>query len=396
MKKAVVIGGGIAGLTAAYYLHKSNCDFVLIERENQLGGRLKTDNVDGFVLDHGFQVMLSAYPELRAIFAEGELGEKYFGSGAILVTGSGNKKMADPAKHLAAGIAGVFNNALPVSDLLKLRGLKQKLKSKSIEEIFNTRQEITTLAYLTKEGFSEKAIDRFFKPFYGGIFLEDELSTSASMFEFTFKMFAEGQAALPKEGIQSIATSLANKLPSSSIRLNTEVISIDKNSVKLSSEESVSADLIIDARSQYSSVQKWNSATCMYFKNEAISNPFIYLDSRPNSPIKNIAILSAAQPSYAPAGQALISVTLRATSSHEKVDEVKKWLASALKEKPSRLGFLKAFSIPYALPVVSQAKATIDSNPNSLCRLAGDVVSSPSLNAAMSSSRKAVEALLAT
>ena len=56
----VIIGAGIAGLSCARHLSKNNVTFIVLEADSRIGGRLKTDMHDGFILNHGFQVLQTA------------------------------------------------------------------------------------------------------------------------------------------------------------------------------------------------------------------------------------------------------------------------------------------------------------------------------------------------
>ena len=85
--------------------------------------------------------------------------------------------------------------------------------------------------YLQDFGFSEKMITRFFKPFFAGIFLETELNTSSRMFEFVYKMFGEGYAVIPKDGIQAISNQLKANLKNSTFAFDTQVEQVKNNSM---------------------------------------------------------------------------------------------------------------------------------------------------------------------
>ena len=195
--QVIIVGGGIAGLTAALNLQKQGIDYLLLEANAEVGGRVKTRSVDGFLFDRGFQVLLTAYPEANRILDYNTLNLSTFDPGALLLLDSGKTSVfGDPLRDLTTLWSTLVSKGASFSDKIGVYRLSSRLRNTSIDSIFG-KSESTTLQYLKNLGFTNTIVEAFFRPFFGGIFLENELTTSSRMFEFVFKMFSEGSAALP-------------------------------------------------------------------------------------------------------------------------------------------------------------------------------------------------------
>ena len=225
-----IIGAGISGLTAAVYLHQKGYKVQLLEASDRAGGRIKTDIIDGFRLDRGFQVLLTEYPETKALLDYKKLNLKRFLPGATVLYDGGQFEIADPFRRPSATFATFFAPVGSLKDKINTFFLKNKLVNIAIPEVFK-QPEIETSAQLKKYGFSPKMINRFYKPFFSGIFLENDLKTSSNMFDFVMKMFSEGDAAIPELGMEEIPKQLVAMLPENSIRYNVKVSAIENNTI---------------------------------------------------------------------------------------------------------------------------------------------------------------------
>lgn len=226
----IIIGAGLAGLTAASVLKASGKSVLIIEAADAVGGRVRTDEVNGFLLDRGFQVLLTAYPEAKRFLDYKTLELCKFNPGALILNEKGISKIGDPVRQPGTLLSTLFSTAGTLSDKLRMLRLKLRLSGKSLTAIFSER-ETTTIDYLKKNGFSERILNQFFRPFMTGIFLEDQLSTSSRMFEFVFKMFSEGSAAIPARGMGMIPLQLAKNLSADEIIFNEKADTIESNAV---------------------------------------------------------------------------------------------------------------------------------------------------------------------
>lgn len=404
---ALIIGAGVAGLTAAKELEEYHLKTLVIDAAPQAGGRLKTDHFKGFQMDQGFQVLLSAYPMVKKHLDLKALECEAFDSGAYCFDKKGGFAVADVNRNPSAYIKMLFSPVGSLSDKLKLARLRKQVLAKSEEEIFND-PESTTMAFLQKFGFSKKIITRFFKPFFGGIFLEPELETSSRQFQFIFKMFALGEAVLPKGGIVAIAEQLKGQLKKTEFRFNTEVKEIRSGEVVLKDDSTVKGKQIIIAGDpselleQYESDVSWNDTQQLYFSGPKgnLARKTIALSFAKDSLINNIACLSKVQPSYAPKGQHLYSVSLNETSSEseERLEEkVRRELQLIIGGDFREWEFLRSYRVQKALPRLNNLayeRPFEESRITDSIYIAGDHLLNPSLNGAMLSGEMAAKALI--
>ncbi len=410
--EVVIVGAGIAGLIAAIHLEKSDIHPLIIEKDDRPGGRVKTYQESGFLLDHGFQVLLTNYPETRKYLDYERLSLKTFQPGAIILSDNKIKKLGNPLKEKKLLWPTIRSSAATFSDKMKLWSITNKLKKRSIEKIFDD-EDIRTSEFLKNQGFSDKIIKSFFTPFFRGIFLEKELDTSSRMFQFVLKMFAEGYAAIPANGIEEITIQLYSKLKNSKFRFNSQVDQVGLNTLTLMDGEEINfsklivstepSSIIPALHGQFKSPKK---TTCLYFEAEASpikENLLILMKDDTNKKIvNNLCVLTDVAESYSKTSQSLISVTLIGLpelTNEELVIKVKSELRPYFKSNLDSWHFLKRFDIPYALPHIDDLTYDIKPSETKIkdnIFLAGDFLLYPSLNAAMTSGRRAAEALLAS
>ena len=223
--KIHIIGGGVSGLIAASILEKNGFNPTVLEATERVGGRIKTDIIDGYQLDHGFQVILTAYPAVIKYLDYKALELQIFLPGASIFKAHRQSIIGDPLRDISLLISTLFSGIGSISDKFKILKLNHKIKKKSLTDIFSEKEQ-TTISYLRELGFSKQILNDFFIPFFSGIFLENQLETSSRMFEFVYKMFGEGHAAIPKAGMEAIPKQLLNNLKTTTFQYNTKVATV--------------------------------------------------------------------------------------------------------------------------------------------------------------------------
>ncbi|MGW8282939.1 MAG: NAD(P)/FAD-dependent oxidoreductase, partial [Gemmatimonadota bacterium] len=242
----LIAGAGLAGLVCARKLIRAGLEPLVLEASDAPGGRVRTDEVDGFRLDRGFQVLLTAYPVTRQILDYDRLDLRPFEPGALLRMDGGFHRIADPFRRPGAVPATLRAPVGTFGDKLRVARLALSLRRDSVEEIL-TRDESTTRERLEALGFSPRVVEAFFRPFLGGVFLDAELATSSRMFEFVFKMFGAGPVAVPAAGMGAISGQLADGLGSDTLRTGAPVASVTRDSVTLESGERLTGKAVVVA-----------------------------------------------------------------------------------------------------------------------------------------------------
>jgi len=317
LSKIHIIGAGISGLIAAQVLENYGYKPTIIEGSNSVGGRVKSDLVEGYLLDRGFQVLLTSYPAAKKYIDFDALEIQRLLPGATIFKNGKSQTIGDPLRSFSLLFPTLFSSIGTFSDKLKILKLNVLLKKKEIDTIFK-EDEKTTLQYLIDVGFSEEMIQTFFKPFFSGIFLEPNLDTSSRMFEFVYKMFGEGLAVVPKAGIQAISNQLKDNLKNTKILLNSEVESVKNKGIILKDGSEIESDFTIIATEASQLVANlnnqethWKTCDTLYFETSEriISRPLIGLISEENSLINNLFYHTSIQTTTKGKGE-LLSVTI--------------------------------------------------------------------------------------
>lgn len=407
--KIVIVGAGLAGLACARVLAAAGRQFTLLEASNAVGGRVRTDRVDGFLLDRGFQIFLPGYPEARRVLDYENLDLRPLYRGADVFVKDRFHRLADPLTHPLTAARNFRDELVPLRDKWTMLLLRK--------EVFGMReppgelQDMETEDYLRDFGFSETMIDKFFRPFFGGIFLEKDLRTSAKMLLFLFSIFDRGGSALPARGMQSIPEQLAMALPPGSLRLNAPVSAVRAGEVTLDSGEVLKADQIVVAASEEAA---WRllpqasptpppsrSTTCLYFAADDVppGDAILHLDGDGRGPVNNAVVLSRVSPHYAPPGKHLISTSVLGSPSSAELeqvvrDQMRRWFGDTVVAKWRHL---RTYQIRHAQPENRQMR--LGSGPleaviePGLYRC-GDWCENVSINGALLSGRRSGEAVM--
>lgn len=419
----VIIGAGLAGLTCARELVREGRHVLVLEASEQVGGRVRTDmHEDGYRLDRGFQVLFTAYPAAQRHLNFANLKQRFFEPGALLVKEGRLYEIADPLREPGRLLPGMLNPLLPVADKLRVLRLRAQVTRLSTAEIFAGKgqpgeQDESTEDYLKRLHFSEKGfITNFAQPFYGGIFLDRTLSTSARMFQFLFKMLATGQIILPAEGMQRVPEMLASALPAGSVRYRARVSSILSENgrvsgVRLATGETIAAEQVVVATDSVSATRltglelptEARGCVCVYFggKERLYPQRKILLNTAPDAYVNNAVLLSNIAPTYAPPHRHLLSTTILdpGTDDDEQVasralDEIAGWFPD---RDLSAWQMLGVYRVPFAQLV--QPAGFFDQQPANTTGtadlyLAGEYTMSSSIQGAMHSGEHAARALL--
>lgn len=412
-------------MCAAIDLHAAGRDVTLIEASDRVGGRVATDEVDGFLLDRGFQVLQTAYPQTKRRLDYPALDLRAFQAGALIRFDGKWHRLSDPWRQPLLAWQTLKSEAATLPDKLRVGKLRARCLRGSLSRLYE-RPATTTLDRLREMGFSDVIIERFFRPFLGGVFCDRSLETSSRMLEFTFRMFAKGDTALPAHGMAAIPRQLAAKLTEGVVRLRTAAAEVGPRHVVLEGGERIEAAAVVLAVDGPAAAKLGGpgleaagdtvASTTIYFAaprspmHEAtlMLNGEAYPDDSSVGPaaaasrVNSVCVLSEAAASYAPPGQSLISVTLVGSPSQENAalvggvrDGLEGWFGDAV----HRWRHLRTYQIQNALPNQRhpalqplQRPARLDSG----LFIAGDHRETGSIHGAMSSGTRAARAVLDT
>ncbi|CUQ65896.1 NAD(P)/FAD-dependent oxidoreductase [Candidatus Nitrospira inopinata] len=405
----LIIGAGLAGLACARRLTQAGVTCTVLEASDGVGGRARTDRVDGFLLDRGFQVLLTGYPEAGRILDYVSLDLKPFHPGALVHYNGRFHLVSDPLRRPQDLLTALFS---PIGSLADKR-LALRLRRDALQ------QRLCALAggaarpsgeVLRDYGFSDAMVTRFFKPFLGGVFLEPTLSTPCWIFEHVWAAFSRGDVALPNNGMGAIAQQLAASLPEGTVRLNQPVKAIEGSTVLLHSGErlegaavviATDSDTALRLRGEPSREGTGRVSTTLYFDapEPPRREPWLMLNGEEGL-VRTVCVLSEAAPSYAPNRRALIAITVNGHGhgQDDLSEKVRAGLESWFGPQVNQWRHLRTDCIRHALPPLDLLPSAPETTSPRLAHglyQCGDYCESGTLDGALVSGRRAAEAVLA-
>ncbi len=397
-----IVGAGLAGLVAAVHLTEAGRSVRVFEASDGVGGRVRTDVVDGFRLDRGFQVYDTAYPESARVLDHDALDLKLFANGALLRLDGRFVTLVDPRQNpLRLGSAALAPFGT-LRDKLALARLGLRVRLTDGQKLLD-RPETTAYEAFRSAGLSDRVIDRLLRPFLSGVLLEDELSSSSHFVELVLRSFARGRQAVPAAGIGAIPEQLAGRLWDP-VQLNAPVAAVRAGRIDLADGPSVTAEAVLVAADPPAAsallpalgpAPKARRTTTYYYAAEASptkGSGLLALNGDRSGPVGNVLTLTDRAPSYGP--QPLV----QASTLHADVPEpeIRRHLRSWFGASVDGWRHLRTDDISYALPAADppqgRLRKPVRVEPG--LYVAGDWRDSPSIQGAMVSGRRAAQALL--
>jgi phytoene dehydrogenase-like protein len=414
----VIVGAGLAGLACAMELTKAGRSVQVIEASDGVGGRVRTDVVDGFLLDRGFQVLLTAYPAAKEMLDYRALDLRAFLPGAKVRTGGAFHDISDPVRRPLSALATVKAPVGSIADKTRIGRMRLTATRAKPESAWSVKEQ-TTLTRLRADGFSEAMIERFFQPLYAGIFLDPTLSTSSRMFEYVFHMLATGDNAVPAKGMGSIPDQLAASLPPGTVRLRARVGAVGTGRVTLIDAGTVTASAVVVATEGPQAAKLLaqmptpptdisvdsNPVSCLYFAapTSPVEEAVIVLNGEPGSgPVNNMCVMSKVSAAYSPPGHHLVSATVLGTHSASEDGELEKAVRTQMsswfgRAQVDKWDHLRTYHIPHAQPKLanlSPHERQVTVSPGVF--VAGDHRDQASIQGALASGRRCAAAVLAS
>lgn len=396
-----IVGAGLAGLACATTLHEAGIAVQLFEASDGVGGRVRSDVVDGFTLDRGFQVALTAYPEMHRQLDMDALDLRAFDPGALVWRNGKGSEVSDPFRKPTAVLSTTFAPIGSLFDKARIAWLRARLRRGHASNLLRG-EDITTEASLRDAGFSDTIIRRFFRPLVGGIQLDPDLQDSRRMFDVIFRMLSEGDSAVPAIGMQAIPDQLAARLPDGSIRLGARVESATSTSVRVDGVDIAAAAVVIategPAASELLGLAPVGSkaAGCVYFAADEspTDSKCVILDGTGDGPVLNVAVMSNISPGYAPAGKHLIGAALPGLADGDLPslarDQLRGWWGAQVDEWTHLATYRIPHGQPSQSPPFSPKQSVALDDGRFVC---GDHRDTASIQGALYSGRRCAEAV---
>ena len=323
--RTIVVGAGLAGLACARVLEEAGQPVLVLEAADDPGGRVRTMRSGGYLLDRGFQVLFTAYPAARRWLDYDRLAPRRFDPGALIRHEGRWKVLSDPLRDPRAAPATLATDVVTIADKLRTLALIARVARRDwdgVREIGGTDR--STIDYLRRRRFSQRFIDHFARPFYGGIFLERGLDTSARVFAFTFKMATGGDTIVPAGGMGELSRQIAGGLQEGTLRTRTPVRALLRENGRVvgvrTDGNEVRADRVVLATDARTAADLTGlplptdgvATATIYF---ASAHPLvrakkIMLNPAAEAFINNATQLSNIAPEYAPPGRHLLSCSV--------------------------------------------------------------------------------------
>ncbi len=400
---AIVVGAGLAGLACAVELAEAGRTVAVLEASDGPGGRVRTDDVEGFRLDRGFQIYLTAYPEGRRLLDYDALDLRPFHPGALVRHGGAFHRVGDPIRRPGDLLTTLRAPVGSIADKLRT-GWLWRLRFRDASTLL-TGMDVTTADELDRLGFGQAMVERFWRPLFAGIQLDPDLEAPARTFRFIFSMLAAGDAAVPARGMQEIPDQLAARLPDGALRFGARVSAAGPNGVILESGERLEARAVVVATeapeaARLTSLDDPGSrgVTCVYFAapESPLGEPMLVLDGEGEGPVNNLAVMSDVAPAYAPPGRALVAAACvpggRDGLEAAARAQLRGWFGTAV----DGWQHLRTYHIPHAQPAHRPPFTPVQpARLPSGVYVAGDHRATASINGALASGARAAQAALA-
>lgn len=400
----VVVGAGLAGLTAAVGLSDAGLEVTVLEASDGVGGRMRTDRVDGFLLDRGFQVLNTAYPAVRRLLDVDALDLRAFDRAALVHVDGDNHRIGDPRRELMA---------LPRALTAPVGGIRAKAALAAYAGVvtlapaarLKAREDRTAAEHWSAMGLDDTAVERVLRPFFSGVLLEEEMTTSSRFVDLMLRMFARGDSTVPAGGMQQVPEQLAGRLTTGSVHLGVEVTAVRPDGVQTTAGPVAARAVVVAADADAADrllggtlgPTAWKGVTTIYHAapEPPLVTPTLLLDPG-DSPVNNTVVVSAAAPSYAPAGRALVATSL-VHSGSETFDEtaVRAHLGTLYDTSTTGWEHLATYDVPRALPAMPAPHSFRKPVRDGGLYVCGDHRDTSSIQGALVSGERAARAVLA-
>nr|WP_221376442.1 NAD(P)/FAD-dependent oxidoreductase [Actinoplanes polyasparticus] len=402
----VIVGGGLAGLSAARRLDRAGVEWLLVEASDRIGGRVATDVVDGWHFDRGFQVLNTAYPRVPALVDIDALDMRYFTSGVLVRRGGELHRLENPVREPLSAAQTLNAGVGTLSDRLKFAALATRCATLPPSKLLEAR-EVTAQEMLRKAGLSHRMIEEVLRPFFSGVFGDRSLETSSHVLAMVLRSFARGKIGVPSAGMAALPAAIAGPLPYPQLLIGARTLSVGPGVVVTEAGELHCRAVIVATDPSAATAllpqlpqTDMHGLTTFYFgaDHAPINEPTLILDGDRREIIANTVVVSNAAPEYAPTGKSLIAASVVGVSAPSSASEtvIRVELSRLYGEPTDDWELLEVVNIPEALPAarVPQAQLRKPVDLGEGLFVAGDHRDSPSIQGALAGGWRTAGAVL--
>ncbi|MCX8492821.1 MAG: NAD(P)/FAD-dependent oxidoreductase [Chthoniobacterales bacterium] len=410
----IIVGAGLAGLACAIRLQEAGVEWLLLESDDHPGGRVATEiTPEGYRLDRGFQVLLDSYPTASSLLDLKALQPRYFQSGALMVGEEGWERILNPLHHPDWLLSAPLIRSFSLREKISLGLLASLQCLRSDDSLLGQESGISALQEISRFGLEGDVLEKFLRPFFAGVFLDNDLGTDASILRYDLKKFALGRALLPANGMGEIPRQLASRLASSRQRYGARVQALLRKDragdcvfgVELASGEKIEADHVILATDESTSClllslkeqRAWSQVSTFYFtgNDPLYEGGLLVLPEGKNALVRHFTDLTNTAPEYAPKGKRLLSATVLNPPVGDLSGLVQKEINRYLPDF-REWKFLQEIRIVRALPsqIPGFHRFQPERRPTPNLWLAGDQVAHASIDSALASGLRTADEVI--
>ncbi|MFD3536970.1 NAD(P)/FAD-dependent oxidoreductase [Streptomyces sp. NPDC058664] len=398
----LVVGAGAAGLACARDLLAAGLGVRVLEAGDEVGGRMRSDRVEGFVVDRGFQVFNTSYPQVRRRLSLKDLRLRPFTPGVLIHSPSGRLRFSDPTRRPRT-LPDLLPGRLAGPRDLAALGLLSARDTLMPPRRLTRRADTTTRAALAGAGISDAFVERFFRPFLSGVFLEEDLETSARMFHLVWRSMLRGTLCLPTAGVGAVPRALAAALPPGAVRLESPVAELTDEGALTAAGQEIPAHAVVVATGPGPvtallpgiAVPDYRIVTTYYHvaPRSPLGEPTLLVDTRRR--FLNTCVLSDVVPAFAPPGHALVATSVLGRDAEGREHEVRAALGEAYGTGTDGWDLLTVRTVEDALPVMTPPQPLIRTTRVAPGRyVCGDHRATGSVQGALASGARAAREVL--
>lgn len=401
--RVVVVGAGLAGLASARALAGAGVEVLVLEASDGVGGRVRSDVIEGFVIDRGFQVLNTAYPALSDAVDLDALDLRPLPRGVRVRRGGAVHDVPHPLAAPSAAFRAATSGAADLRGKLALARYAAGLL-RSAEAI--KRRPDVTAAQAWSEHLPQDLVEEILVPFLSGVVLESEATTSRVFTDLMMRMFALGSSAVPAAGMQALPRAMARALPAGTVLTERPVSSVAADHVELTDGTRVDAAAVVVATDPWTAhclvpelgePPQARGVTTYYFAADSLDDDGTLVVDADGSGVVNSVAITASAPEYAGDGRALVATSVLHRDGQPVIDAAAALRAArALHRGGTGWELITRRDVPYALPAMTSPHPLRSSTwcPAAGVWVAGDHRDTSSIQGALVSGRRVARSVL--